>query len=255
MVFCLLLTIFYSLLSVVTKSTPDVLFYLVRIVSLRGVDSLWFIPVFFFAELLFVLLLIPKKLGKWLRLLTLIIGVLCAGINVKNDSYLISFVIRLFICNIFVYSGFLFSKIQIVKVNVIIPFLFIACGIPLAIYNGPIGLATLQLGDGWIFMLTALINCFGFVLLFYYLEQKGLRLGLLELFGKNSIVILCTNNLLIEIVRLMDSKLTNNWLLYSGVIGSIIFTIILIIIEIGIIKLTRFKFVSFLFGKRQRRRA
>ena len=255
--FCLVLTLFYSLLSVVSKSTPNILHYLIRIVSLKGIDSLWFIPTFFFVELLFVSLLIPRRIGKWLRIIALLIGILCAGFSVKSDIYLINFFVRLFVCFSFAYFGFLYSKIQTQNMRIIIffPLLLIGCGVLLAFYNGPIGLAVLQFNNGWLFILTALLNSFGFILLFNYLDTKGVRLRLLELFGKNSIVVLCTNNLLIEIIRIIDSKITDNWLFNSGVLGSIVFTIILITLEIGIIYLTRFKFISFLFGKGKKRRA
>lgn len=252
-VFSLLLLFFYLSLSIISKSEIDILYYLFRIISLKGIDSLWFIPVFFFAELLFVILLMPPRIGKWIRIIAFIVGVIFVGLNLKSDNFFVLFIIRLIVCVVFVYFGFLFSKFRIVhKANIVISFLLIACGIPLAINNGPIGLAVLNLNNGWLFLLTALLNCTGIILFLYFWEQKNIRLQLLEIFGKNSIVILCTNNLLIEIIRLLDTKITNNLLFGLGVIGSVIFTAILLVIELGIIRLSQIKGVSVLFGKRNR---
>ena len=71
----------------------------------------------------------------------------------------------------------------------------------------------------------------------------------LSFFGQNSIVILCTNNLIIEVCRLLDYKIFGNILISWGLYGNIIFTIILIAIEIPIIILTKKTKLSILFGK------
>ena len=60
--------------------------------------------------------------------------------------------------------------------------------------------------------------------------------------GTNTLIILCTNNLIIEIVRLIDWKLTNSILLNNGYIGHLIFFLIITILEIPTIKLLEGKF-------------
>ena len=61
-------------------------------------------------------------------------------------------------------------------------------------------------------------------------------------FGVNSIIVLGTNNLIIEIVRLLDHYITNSYLLYNGYIGGFILFIIITLLEIPIIKLLEGKF-------------
>ena len=71
---------------------------------------------------------------------------------------------------------------------------------------------------------------------------KTTTLRHLLFFGKNTLIVLCTNNIVIEIVRLIDWKLTNSALLNNGYIGHLIFFFIITVIEIPTIKLLEGKF-------------
>ena len=64
----------------------------------------------------------------------------------------------------------------------------------------------------------------------------------------NTIVILCTNNLLIEAIRLLDHKLTGDWLLHADLLGCFVFWLILILAEYTLIRLPEGK-LGFLYGK------
>jgi len=90
----------------------------------------------------------------------------------------------------------------------------------------------------------AIINIFN-----NFKNKHKLWITWLAFWGRNSIVILCTNNLLIEIIRLIDYKLSGNWLLNTGVVGAIIMTISIILIEWGMVILCRQNKLRILFGK------
>lgn len=249
--FCVILSLFYISLSLFSKTDINILNFLWRIISLKGIDSMWFIPVFFFAELFFAILLVLPRLSLCMQVIVFAVGVFFICFNTTSNNYFLFFIIRVFVCSVFISIGFWLAKLKILeKANIVISCLLIVVGIPLAIYNGPIGLAVLRLNNGWIFLLTASINCIGIMLFFALLEKKGIQLHFLEMFGKNSIVVLCTNNLFIETIRLLDSKITNNFLSNAGVLGSIIFTCILLVLEFAMIKISRIKKVSTLFGKK-----
>lgn len=70
---------------------------------------------------------------------------------------------------------------------------------------------------------------------------------IIPFYGKNSIVILCTNNLIIEILRLFDSKVTGNFFLQHGMLGNFLFTILLVICELPVI-VVGMKYFRYLFG-------
>ena len=74
-----------------------------------------------------------------------------------------------------------------------------------------------------------------------YLEQRSFHFQkLLLYFGVNSIIVLCTNNLLIEVIRLLDYKI---WGIFSSdFIPSIFFFLVIFTLEIPIIKIFEGKF-------------
>ena len=63
------------------------------------------------------------------------------------------------------------------------------------------------------------------------------------------LVILLTNNLLIEVIRLLDYKIAGDWLLKMGMVGSLIMTLVLGIMESCMIILSRKRGIRILFGK------
>ena len=244
-VFCLTLTLFYFVLSMLAKEPFDLVKYLIRIVKLDGIDSLWFIPCYFIVELFMILTLaISGKIGEIVRLLIAIASALCIIFNISFP-----FVLELE-CYLFVYFGFQISRFGIFEKSPIwfSSILFLA-GIPLAIYNGPVGLASREFGYGYLYIINAFLTSAAIIAIFAYIDKREVKLSFLEYFGKDSIVILCTNNLLIEILRLLDSKLTGNLLLSFGIWGSVFFTAVLIILEYLIIKLSHTK-LGVLFGKK-----
>lgn len=73
--------------------------------------------------------------------------------------------------------------------------------------------------------------------------------NMLSFFGKNSIVLLCTNNLLIESIRIVDYKVFGNVLLEWGIWGCFLLWLILLAMEIPLIMLVEKTRMSVLFGK------
>ena len=96
-----------------------------------------------------------------------------------------------------------------------------------------------HIGNPIIYFFTAIVTSISIMGILKKMESKEniLILKVLELYGKNSIVILCTNNLLIEIIRLLDFKIMGNALISMGMSGSILLFIVLMLIEYPIIQL------------------
>lgn len=147
---------------------------------------------------------------------------------------------------IFIKRYFHFSSNVIL---LLISFFFISV---LALYNGFVGIGSLQLGNIYIFYAVASILSCIIILLFNaiskHVDFKNKLLTFLRLFGMNSIVVLVTNNLLIEVFRLIEYKFLDNFFLNNGVLGGILMTMILIIPEYFLIHLSTGK-IGFLFGK------
>ena len=77
------------------------------------------------------------------------------------------------------------------------------------------------------------------------------EVDVLSFWGRNTIVILCTNNLIIELIRLIDHKIANDSLLSLGLLGCLVFTMLIIAIEIPLIKSVMNTKLSILFAKKQ----
>lgn len=68
-IFCCLLAVFYTALSLISgNSSVGILTYVFRIVTLQGIDSLWFIPCYFAAELFLSLANLSKQ-TRWIAIL------------------------------------------------------------------------------------------------------------------------------------------------------------------------------------------
>lgn len=246
-IFCTLLALFYSGLSVVSGEKPDIVSYIFRIVKFEGIDSLWFIPCYFLTELLMcILLLVKGVIGKIIRIGFLLFGICSIIFTLRFPRVLV------FDCYVFTYIGFLFGRFDLIgRINIFFACILFAAGVPLAIYNGGVGMAALLFNKGYLYIINAIITSTAIISICRFIEQKEWKLSFLDYFGKNSIVVLCTNNLLIETIRLLDGKLTGNFLLSTGIWGSILFTLILIGLEFLIIKISEGP-LGVIFGKKRK---
>lgn len=243
----ILLALFYSALSIVSGNQPKFFEYGLRLICFRGIDSLWFLPAYFFAELLTCLLLLIKGIaGKIIRISFFVCGVACILFSIRFPFSLV------LVCFCFTYCGYIIAYFEIIeKINIFIALVMFAAGIPLAIINGSVGLSALTFNNGFLYILNSLITSIAVISILYCFEQKNVHLSFLEFFGRDSIVVLCTNNLLIEAIRVLDSKLTGNILINLGLIGCVVFTVILIALELCIIYFSKKGCLSHLFGKRK----
>lgn len=125
-------------------------------------------------------------------------------------------------------------------------------GCYLAQMNGSVEMAASNIGNPAIYFPCATATSVAIMGLFKKAECKHIKvLDVIEVYGKNSIVLLCTNNLLIEIIRLFDYKITGNILISMGMAGCAIFTVILMAIEWKVIKLADGP-LSLVFGRIKR---
>ena len=251
LVFCLALTVFYSCLDLLAGQETHIPEYLLRIVMLQGIDSLWFLPVFFLAELIFLAFMKIRN-GRWGAVVAagLIIVALCFLSDSMPSAQPLRLVVKCLIGFVFVCFGYeLRQRKWIEKISIPMASFFLIVGAVLSHLNGFTAVGSLELGNAPLFFLNAALTGTAILALFFHAEKAGASLRFLSWFGRNTIVILCTNNLLIETVRLLDHRLTGDFLLHTGLVGSLLFTILLILLEIPLIKLAEGRFAP-LFGKR-----
>lgn len=251
-IFSLVLAGFYSILNILAHQPISLGSHLFRVFSFQGIDSLWFLPVYVFADIAVVCIenISNVHIKKYFRF------------TVTASAFIIAFFLQpymtvwyfdifykiiLGIC--FIEIGILISKYRIIgKLPLWGAILFLFVGIICSQANGEVEMSATKIGNPAIYFPCAILTSIAIMNLFKIIEDKKWTiLKYIEEYGKNTIVLLVTNNLIIEIVRLFDYKLFGNILIKFGTIGSIIFTAFLIIVEWLIIKISKGPFAP-LFG-------
>lgn len=236
-----MMAVFYSMLNIMAQEPNSFAKNMLKLFTLKGIDSLWFLPVYFFAELL-----MRTKKHRILSAGCFVWVFLTEFCSWGANELL--YKIALGIC--FVEIGILIAKYQLAeKVSNWMVGSFVLTSALLAQVNGAVEMGVHHIGNPVLYFICATIMSVAVLGLFQRLEDRASKcLKILEIYGKNSMVLLCTNNILIEIIRLLDYKIANNALISIGMLGCIIFTLLLLLIEWYIIKLANGKF-AFWFGK------
>ena len=229
----------------------DIIDGCVSLISMQGVVSMWFLPVFFFSELLFVFFV--AKLSKIMQGLLVVVFVIILIFLQHNgipDYWFSRFILKLGIALSFVVSGNFIGMFIKKRFNIVLLIIGVLICSVLALYNGFVGIGALRLGNVFLFFIVGMAMSYFIIKLFDALGRSNNSkiLKLLGILGANSIVVLVTNNLLIEVFRLLEYKLLNNFFLNNGVWGGILMAIILTVPEYYLIRLSQSK-LRLLFGK------
>ncbi len=247
LIFCLLLALYFSFNQFISGEKILLVDYFIKIVTFQGIESMWFIPVFFFSELLF---LYSNK--KFVQSIILILSLILMYFSPYiSDYWLICLIIKIGVGYIFIFIGYSISKFDLINklVSMVAVVLGIVC-FCLAQYNGFVGLGSVDFENIFLYLFNASITSLCLlVIIGNYIDK--FNISLLSLYGENSIVLLCINNLIIEIVRLIDYKVFNSFLIKTQHFGSLLFTVIILFICYIIIYLmNKVTVLKSVFGKR-----
>ena len=203
-------------------------------ITFQGIDSLWFLPVFFLSEFLFLFTLKfnPQKYLLVFDLIILITLVLWS--NVAPFRWPFALINKALMGYLFFSSGYLVSNFYKEVFKRSYTFLFLPLcilGLLGSYYNGFSSFANLN--SPLLFYLNGLL--LSIVLLavcnYYYISGSGYS-KVLTFFGRETLFVLCTNNLIIESVRLFDHKVFSSFMLNSGWLGYILMFVVITIIEV-----------------------
>lgn len=247
LIFGLLLCVFYSVLNILGNEpvTFSALFW--KLITLKGINALWFLPAYVLGSIAMIL---TSSTGWFKQFLFALICCAIVCIQELTGWPLLGEVVfkaTLGICffevGVLIAHFNLFERLPIPMILL----LFIA-GLLMFPINGSVEMAPNQLGNPFVYMICASATSISLIGAFYrYSSIIDRLLPHLRVFGQYSMAVLCTQNILIESIRLLDYKLTGNFLVESGMTGSIIFTIALLFIELQIIRLAQGKF-GWIFG-------
>lgn len=243
---------YYQFLNIISGQKLTVWNQLISLISLQGIDSLWFIPVYFFAEMaaVFIIMRLNAKLQILINLCGICLLIVINDSGIPENS-LIRFALKILIGMIFIYIGVIIKKFAVKRtIPVVVLIVCLLAGSGLAVYNGFAAIGSLELQNVILFFADASLISIAVIGIFKHIDEKITgNLKALRTFGENTIVVLCTNNILIECIRLLDHKITGDILLKWGMGGSFLLAFIIGIIEAGLIK-TVDSPVGILFGKR-----
>lgn len=243
-IFGFLLAGFYSILNILANEPLSFGTWIFKLFTFQGIDSLWFLPIYVFADIVMMCVGSNTKIFVK-RCCRFAVTVLSFIIVCFLQSYMtiwyfdIFYKVLLGIC--FVEVGLLISRFQMIeKLPLWGDFVFLIAGYFFAQMNGEVEMSASKIGNAAIYFLCAILTSIAIMSLLKKIENSKWRiLNYLEEYGKNTIVLLVTNNLIIETIRLIDYKLFGNFLIRLGMIGSIVFTIVLLIVEWWIIKMSK----------------
>lgn len=248
-VFCFLLMFMHVILHLLAGGNESTLLkeYLFRIFSLQGIDSLWFIPCYFMAELLTLIILKYSKYDFVCFSLCVAIGILAFMFNIQEMPWYILMLLKIVLGIFFIICGYYMFGYQIIQLtNILFAIILLLIGVALAHINGVIEFGT-RLQNPILFFMNALVSSYSCIVIFYYFrEQKCMKY--LGFWGRNTIIVLVTNNLLIEFLWLTDHFLFGDFFLPLGLLGSFLFFFLLMPIVWSVVFFMEKK-MGFLFGK------
>ena len=218
--------------------------YMYRIVTLQGINAMWFIPCFLVVELIFaasrrtkhhvinnVLLALAGLTTVWLPVVKEIVPGLQSVI----------------IGSAFMALGFLCSRRYIASISLPV---WIGCTLihlMVAMWNGRVDLAYGVYGNPILYFVNGLLGTFVIIRAYDYLSNSRLSRYIVWL-GEHSIVVLCTSSMVIEILRLADYKIAGASLPSLGDAEGIILCIFTMLIETIIILFSN-KYLGYIVGK------
>ena len=243
--------------------------YILATVTFRGIFALWFLPVLFIGEIIFFCVI--KYGTKQLRIMLLFmipileilisyclnrLEIICSPLIYERISFVVLPVCKAFIAVWFLKIGYIgcqfCNRIQKLESRFVIGMMFSIINIFLSQINTNVDLNNMELGIiPALFFITGILGSFGALLVFEFLEDR-ISLGILNYFGKNSLILMCTQRPFYII-----STATAGWEIISGMpdvmsgryyIDCFCIMLIVMLIEYSIISLINSK-ARFLIGR------
>lgn len=252
--FSLLYILFLNGLSWISEGKTNIFSGVISIITMQGVASMWFLPVYFFSEMLYVFFTVKLTYIKQF-LFVIIIIILVISFQYNNGIFTnkaIYLLVKIFVAQSFTILGGVMKQILHQRKPYVFLLTILLIASILALYNGFISIGALLFNNVILFFIAGTIISYVIIMLFKAIDKNinhKRYFNILSVFGANSIVVLVTNNLLIELFRLLEYKVFNNFFLENGVIGAFLMATILAIPEYYLISIAQNK-IGILFGRK-----
>lgn len=211
-----------------------------NLILMKGIASLWFLPIYFFSEVLLILFLTLIK-GKARYCIAIIIAILLIIIDQTSLSWPFTIIYKSVLGFVFAYAAFIFASYKIEKkLSIKAAAFLLLIGSISTSFNQGASVNDMKIAP--LYFINALIICLSMITLVIYKDEKYGNNKFVSFYGKNCLLIVCTNNLIIEFLRLLDHLLFNDSLLQIGYLGIFIFFIIITACEYPILRFFEDKF-------------
>lgn len=230
---------------------------IIKLFTFQGVASLWFIPVFLLSEALYLFVVSRRKPHiQVIFLIFIVLLTFLTSIHGYPSFFGLRLLLKVLIGISFMIIGFFMIKFPAPHYGLLIIGLFIA--VSFSLYNGNVSIGALNLNNVIVFYLCATLFSYLTIWACKYIDNHIVdywggvmrACDMVALFGANSIVVLVTNNFLIETSRLIEYKLLNNMFVNNGLLGGLLLSGVLAVPEYLIIRLSQGR-LAVVFGKRR----
>ena len=207
-----------------------------RIISLQGVQSMWFLPVYLFSELVFLILVNKKNIVYLYSVFSLLL--LLIIVRFEGSPWPFALLEKTVLGSLFFIGGYYIASFQLIRRPILYQVLFLFLGLICSSFNGFASFA--ELHNPVLFFLSGFLLSAVVLYVSSLIEPNNSIVSrLLDFFGKNTLFILCTNNLIIETIRIIDYKLAGSVLLNHGMLGNFVMFLLLSVAESVMIFLYR----------------
>ena len=217
--------------------------YIFSLLTTSNLGALWFLPTLFIIEVVFNALN-KLKLHDSIKILITILLFLI-GLN-GNKYYINPYIIVLYRSLVgfgfFMLGKYSFKYIKKIDAPYIDIFFMLLVSIILSLKNGCVDLWGLVFYNKVLYVLCSVVGSFTVILFFKKISNKFDNIKLLNYIGLNSLIIMSTHQLILDIIN----RITGAWG-YSTLFGLVI-CMIIIIIEVPIIYIIN-RYLPFMIGK------
>lgn len=218
--------------------------YLRNVLVLGSV--MWFLPVMFISVCLFLILEKKQKLNFFVSVISIILGLVYPVTN----SLIVDILLKALIGYGFITIGYWMSGSFSEKFDWKIILCLIPVHLILTFSNGTVSLAGRQFNNCFIYLSESVMGTFILYQIAMRIPEKCMVYRLLAKFGYYSVVVLCTHQLIIDILRIFDYKMGELLPRLGIAEGIVLTTCVMTVIGIGIPAIIKFFGWSFGLNKK-----
>lgn len=190
--------------------------------------AMWFLPVMFSANLVFAFMCWKKS-----KIICIFVGIsfFIVAVFLPKSYPLVETFIRAGVGYLFLCIGYFWKKYFTVESHRWMVCAFLVLDVLMVYFNGTVSLAIRSFNNPITYIATSVLGSWVLFQICHWIDRnKKLRTGLLEKWGRYSIVILCTHQCIIEVIRILDYKFLGRMITNSGGLEGIIITIIIMVL-------------------------